>query len=795
MKMRKRVFKIAAAVMCVILLLSAFCATASAASGTPIGSIVALSDNITSQDVLSDPEYLAYRAFLDENDGVVNALYNGVIDMQTNINISGYNVSVNYFGTLTYIMRTSFPELWYVQQYSGGYNPNTGMLTNIKPVYIDGDVASMKQAFFEAAGELYLPLVNENMDDFTKAVILHDALALNTYYPDLSVNSDNGSNYTYMVEGWGVCQYYSECYAYLLAQCGINSEVISSTSMDHAWLKIELDGHYYQVDLTWDDPVYDRAGMASHEYFLFSDTAFPDHYGYRSINSAVSAKYDNFTNLHDFGTKLCYIDGVFYAITSNGRLVSYNHQTDEITVLRTLNYRWPYSGGGNWVGCFSSLDEYGGKLYYNSPYAVYSYDPATGETETVAEREGNMYLYGLRIVGDQLWGVYANDPNGQTPPQYTNIAGLRGVHSVTVDENTTHLTVTADTDSAYEGDLVTLDIIPEDGFAVGTVTVNNTEIFPQNGVYSFNMPDSDAVIRAEYAFADSVGAKLAGYTLSMDGDIGVNFYMELSDDVLTSESAYMRFTIPTGANTVVETLSVADASVREMNDRIYYIFKCGVAAKEMTSEIKAQIIDGDRMGTEYTYSVREYAEYVLAHPEIGDYAEAAGLVKAMLNYGAYSQIFFDKNTADPANINLSPEDRQLADITAADIDRSDFSSNLPEGARLAGATLSLRSQTALSLYFISDHQLQFDCDRDFETSFADGYQVLTVTDISARELGDDFSVTVWADGNQGTVSYSPMNYCYNALSAELIEPDANLQNVVKALYSYWQAAAAYFEEN
>ena len=37
-------------------------------------------------------------------------------------------------------------------------------------------------------------------------------------------------------------------------------------------------------------------------------------------------------------------------------------------------------------------------------------------------------------------------------------------------------------------------------------------------------------------------------------------------------------------------------------DTTFYIFKCAVAAKEMASDIKAQIIDGSKTGTEYTYS-------------------------------------------------------------------------------------------------------------------------------------------------------------------------------------------------
>lgn len=60
----------------------------------------------------------------------------------------------------------------------------------------------------------------------------------------------------------------------------------------------------------------------------------------------------------------------------------------------------------------------------------------------------------------------------------------------------------------------------------------------------------------------------------------------------------------------------------------------------MTSQIKAQIIDAGMHGTEYTYSVKDYADYLLKHAdERENLAKAIPLVKAMLNYGARTNLF------------------------------------------------------------------------------------------------------------------------------------------------------------
>ena len=136
------------------------------------------------------------------------------------------------------------------------------------------------------------------------------------------------------------------------------------------------------------------------------------------------------------------------------------------------------------------------------------------------------------------------------------------------------------------------------------------------------------------AYADGIGARLAGHSISLSGDIGVNFYMELSNDTAYSETAYMHFTIPTGDTVTESDVYVKDARKESSGGKEYYVFKCCVAAKEMTSEIKAQIINGDRSGEEYTYSVKEYADYLLAHTgENNEWDKAVPLVRAKLNYG------------------------------------------------------------------------------------------------------------------------------------------------------------------
>ena len=71
--------------------------------------------------------------------------------------------------------------------------------------------------------------------------------------------------------------------------------------------------------------------------------------------------------------------------------------------------------------------------------------------------------------------------------------------------------------------------------------------------------DGKTYTNSKNVYADNIGARLMGYTLSLDGDVGVNFYMELSDEIAASDTAYMKFNIPSGEETDEEKINVSDA--------------------------------------------------------------------------------------------------------------------------------------------------------------------------------------------------------------------------------------------
>ena len=340
-----------------------------------------------------------------------------------------------------------------------------------------------------------------------------------------------------------------------------------------------------------------------------------------------------------------------------------------------------------------------------------------------------------------------------------------------------HGTVTADKDTANYKEKVTLTVTPDADCVVTSVSVNGSEISPVGGVYSFDMPAEDVTVTAVFDFDNDFGAKLAGHTLSLEGDIGVSFYMELSDEIIAHKNtAYMHFTVPKDNPDTFDML-VKDAETKVVGDTTYYIFKCSVAAKETDSNIMAQLFDGDKSSKVYEYSVREYADYLLDHQDVPEYAKAATLVRAMLVYGDNAEYYFDKKSAKPDDIDITIPEKY---------DVSTVHDTLPDYAHFDGSTLSLKSETSLSLYFNSEQQITLTCEgQTVDTDSSGDNYVIRIRNIPAAELNNVYTVKV---DDADAVTYSPLTYCYRAQTSTNLK----LVNTVKALYLYWDAAYHYF---
>ena len=281
-------------------------------------------------------------------------------------------------------------------------------------------------------------------------------------------------------------------------------------------------------------------------------------------------------------------------------------------------------------------------------------------------------------------------------------------------------------------------------------------------------------------------------SISLAGDIGVNYYVQLSESIVADAGAYMQFTV---ANQI-QTVPLADAVVSTGNDgTVTYRFTCKVAAKQMTEEITGQMYlsDGTAVGEAKIYSVKAYCDAAIPiYSQYAAYADLVDLMKAMLNYGAYSQTQFSYKIDALANLGM---ENTLPALTADDVAAYAHGATGSEsGISVASVSLLLESTTTIRFYFNLDGSKPIDA----YTFYVDGVEVVPVesngqyyvdkVNVAAKDLDEMVTVTIGGL----TVRYCGLSYVRQVAVLYPTYYSESLINVAKALYAYNQAANAYF---
>ena len=145
----------------------------------------------------------------------------------------------------------------------------------------DEKIEKMRSSFDEETKKI-LDSVPKDAGDYEKALYIHDYLVKNTSYEMRYETLPNARNelvynaYGCIVNHKSVCEGYAEAFKYLMDRLGIEAGITSGKSKSsgngHAWNYICLDGDYYWIDATWDDPVSDGkdAGKVDHYYFCIT---------------------------------------------------------------------------------------------------------------------------------------------------------------------------------------------------------------------------------------------------------------------------------------------------------------------------------------------------------------------------------------------------------------------------------------------------------------------------------------------------------------------------------------------
>ena len=341
--------------------------------------------------------------------------------------------------------------------------------------------------------------------------------------------------------------------------------------------------------------------------------------------------------------------------------------------------------------------------------------------------------------------------------------------SITITDTVTQVTATKGEDTPNS-------IGAGDSGSCGTVTIGDAE---------------GAIAESPFVYEPAPVEIFAGHSVTLGGDIGVNFYLNPAVIDNYSGTKTVKFTVD-GEETTVDVPATAE-------DNGYKV-TCDVVAAQMAHTITATLcVDGEAVATD-DYSVQQYAETVYANPAAYDSKKSEQLkavAEALLHYGAMAQTVFAgslKETPDHlADVNMPAADFSGAtadDIAAAikgsasDLDAAaaDFD------AEFYTSSLIYLSRNTLRLYFTPASKTVGALNGlDFSGNLSEYYYYVDVENIAAAELD-----------NQQTFSVNGTEFTFSALDyAKAVVNSNNMsdtqKDLAKSLYLYNQAANAYFE--
>ena len=296
-------------------------------------------------------------------------------------------------------------------------------------------------------------------------------------------------------------------------------------------------------------------------------------------------------------------------------------------------------------------------------------------------------------------------------------------------------------------------------------------------VYGIWNEETDLTVQAEVTPL----CESAGLSLSLNGDIGVNLYVTLSDYTKENlDGAKMQITYK---GEVVDEQPIPTAEISGTMAGAYK-FSYSVAAKEIDTPITAQLVlaNGEK-GQAIEFTVRTWITAVKQAYEVDNatYAKDYAMAMAIESYCNAAKTYFDTTAEQPE------KDETAVDFSVYAPTSASWSGNVT----LSGISLITEANTTLRIYFKAETLPAVKVNGQEVTPETlvqgeDTFYYVEMKDISAKDL--DYVYTF--EFGEDNVSCSALTYGCTLTESS----DAKSVNLLKALYAYNQAANTYFAE-
>ncbi len=209
---------------------------------------------------VAETSYYGRSLLANESNSLLTAydrLVTAAKSMKTSVNVSDLSLSTHDAERVMQYYMDDYPQHFHLSTSEMSYTYSGSKAVSIDLIYtMTGTEWTNANAEMERVVNDMLDGLHDGMSAYDRERILYTRLIQRTTYQDGS-EPWRYTMYGALVKRQAVCDGYSHALQYLLKRAGIPTirAFGVSQSQDHAWNMVQLDGNWYHVDATWDDPL------------------------------------------------------------------------------------------------------------------------------------------------------------------------------------------------------------------------------------------------------------------------------------------------------------------------------------------------------------------------------------------------------------------------------------------------------------------------------------------------------------------------------------------------------------
>ena len=221
-----------------------------------------------------------YKFYYNRLSNIEKHAYNEILrqiyDLPESVEIPDINAEQldRIFSALLY----DNPDLFFVGRKCTLFSEMLRTYCSVEYIMTKEQYLEQKQELMQTA-ESVISSLSDPDDQWQTELEIHDYIVDNCEYKLTEPRLVYSSSYGALVNGYAACEGYSKAAKLLLDMAGIENSVVSGISNNfdgeegaHMWNAVNIDGEFYYLDCTWDDPINkDNSERTFYSYFNLNE--------------------------------------------------------------------------------------------------------------------------------------------------------------------------------------------------------------------------------------------------------------------------------------------------------------------------------------------------------------------------------------------------------------------------------------------------------------------------------------------------------------------------------------------